>query len=63
LFARKGIGLHAAEALERFCYEAQELALTAPLGGPDTLVFSTDIGENAPLIRARIYRGLGFLGI
>jgi acetate kinase len=29
----------------------------------DTLVFSAGIGENAPLIRARICDGLGFLGI
>jgi acetate kinase len=29
----------------------------------DTLVFAGGIGENAPLIRARICDGLGFLGI
>jgi acetate kinase len=29
----------------------------------DTLVFAGGIGENAPLIRARICEGLGFLGI
>jgi acetate kinase len=29
----------------------------------DTLVFAGGIGENAPLVRARICDGLGFLGI
>jgi acetate kinase len=33
------------------------------LGGLDTLVFAGGIGENAPLVRARICDGLGFLGI
>ena len=35
----------------------------AALGGLDTLVFAGGIGENAPVIRARICEGLGFLGI
>ena len=29
----------------------------------DTFVFAGGIGENAPLVRARICDGLGFLGI
>ena len=29
----------------------------------DTLVFAGGIGENAPIVRARICGGLGFLGI
>jgi acetate kinase len=33
------------------------------IGGLDTLVFAGGIGENAPLVRARICEGLGFLGI
>jgi acetate kinase len=33
------------------------------LGGLDTLVFSGGIGENAPVVRARICDGLEFLGI
>jgi acetate kinase len=33
------------------------------LGGLDTLVFAGGIGEHAPLVRARICEGLGFLGI
>src|SRR5450756_1792069 len=35
----------------------------AALGGLDTLVFAGGIGENAPLVRARICEGLSFLGI
>ena len=33
------------------------------LGGVDTLVFAGGIGENSPLVRARICSGLGHLGI
>ncbi len=55
----------AAEAVELFCYQARKFigALAAVLGGLGTLVFTGGIGENAPLIRSRICRGLGFLGI
>lgn len=38
-------------------------AFAAALGGLDTLVFSGGIGEHAPVIRARISDGLGFLGV
>jgi len=38
-------------------------ALTAALGGLDTLVFSGGIGEHVPEVRARICDGLTFLGI
>ncbi len=48
-----------------FCYQAKKWigAFAAALGGMDALVFAGGIGENAPLIRARICDGLGFLGI
>jgi acetate kinase len=48
-----------------FCYQARKWigALAATLGGLDTLVFSAGIGENAPIIRARICARLEFLGI
>ena len=38
-------------------------AFAAALGGLDTLVFAGGIGENSPMVRARICDGLGFLGI
>ena len=38
-------------------------AFAAALGGLDTMVFAGGIGENAPIIRARICEGLRFLGI
>ena len=38
-------------------------SFAAALGGLDTLVFAGGIGENAPIIRARICDGLEFLGI
>jgi acetate kinase len=55
----------AAEAIALFCYQARKWigALAAVLGGLDTLVFSAGIGENAPIIRARICAGLEFLGV
>jgi acetate kinase len=57
--------VRAAEAVALFCYQAKKWigAYAAALGGLDTLVFAGGIGENAPVIRARICAGLGFLGI
>lgn len=55
----------AEEAVALFCYQAKKWigAYAAALGGLDTLVFAGGIGENAPLVRARICDGLGFLGV
>lgn len=55
----------AAEAIEFFVYRAvREIgALTAALGGLDALIFTAGIGENSPVIRARICRGLEWLGV
>jgi acetate kinase len=55
----------AAQAVEMFCYHARKTigSLAAVLGGLDLLVFTAGIGENAPLIRARICHGLEHLGI
>ena len=57
--------VRAAEAVALFCYQVKKWigAFTAALGGLDTLVFAGGIGENAPVIRARVCAGLGFLGI
>ncbi|MFA5353690.1 MAG: acetate/propionate family kinase, partial [Thermodesulfovibrionales bacterium] len=65
LLALQAEDLRAAEAVELFCYHARKWigAFSAVLGGVDTLVFSAGIGENSPEIRARICKGLGFLGI
>jgi acetate kinase len=65
LLARESRDPRAAQALELFCYQARKWigAYAAALGGLDTLVFSGGIGENAPVIRHRICRGLGFLGV
>jgi acetate kinase len=56
---------HAAEAVDLFCYQAKKFlgAFAAVLGGLDTLVFTGGIGENAPSIRWRICKDMGFLGI
>jgi acetate kinase len=57
--------VRAAEAVALFCYQAKKWigAFAAALGGLDTLVFAGGIGENAPIVRARICDGLEFLGI
>jgi len=65
LCAREDTDVHAAEAVELFCYQVKKWigSFAAALGGLDTLVFAAGIGENAPVIRERICEGLDFLGI
>ena len=65
LIDREAEDARAADAVALFCYQVKKWigAFAAALGGVDTLVFSGGIGENAPIIRARICDGLGFLGI
>ncbi|MGA2881871.1 MAG: acetate/propionate family kinase [Bryobacteraceae bacterium] len=65
LLAQEAHDKRAAEAVALFCYQAKKWigSFAAALGGLDTLVFAGGIGENAPLVRARICDGLGFLGI
>jgi len=65
LLEREETDPRAAEAVALFCYQAKKWigALTAALGGLDTLVFSGGIGERSPVIRARICEGLEYLGI
>jgi acetate kinase len=56
---------HAAQAVELFCYQLRKYigALTAVLGGLDTLVFTGGIGERASPVRWEVCRGLAYLGI
>jgi len=65
LLAQEAHDVRAAEAVALFCYQAKKWigSFAAALGGLDTLVFAGGIGENSPLVRARICEGLGFLGI
>ena len=65
LCASEATDVRAAEAVELFCYQAKKWigSFAAALGGLDTLVFAGGIGENAPLVRARICAGLNFLGL
>ena len=55
----------AAEAVDLFVYRiGRELgSLAAALGGLDALVFTGGIGENAPIIRARVCRDASWLGV
>ena len=65
LLEREATDVRAAEALAVFCYQIRKWigAFAAALGGLDQLVFAGGVGENSPLIRARICNGLEFLGI
>lgn len=65
LLAHEAGDVRAAEAVALFCYQAKKWigSFAAALGGLDTLVFAGGIGENSPLVRARICDGLQFLGI
>jgi acetate kinase len=65
LLAREAQDERAADALAVFCRQAikHAAAMTAMLGGLDTLVFAGGIGEHAAPIRARIAAGLVHLGV
>jgi len=65
LLACEARDVRAAEAVAVFCYQAKKYigAYAAALGGLDTLVFAGGIGENVPVVRARICEGLDFLGL
>ncbi|CAN5298284.1 acetate/propionate family kinase [soil metagenome] len=65
LLKQESADVRSAEAIEFFCYYVKKQigAYAAALGGLDRLIFSGGIGENSPVIRARICEGLGFLGI
>ena len=65
LLAQEADNARASEAVALFCYQARKWigSFAAALGGLDTLVFAGGIGENAPLVRARICKGLHFLGV
>jgi acetate kinase len=56
---------HAGEAIDLFCYTAHKYigALSAVLGGLDTLVFTGGIGERAAPVRWSICDGLEYLEI
>ncbi len=65
LLAAEESDLRAAEGVAVFCYQLRKWigAFAAALGGLDTLVFTAGIGENSPVVRARVCHGLEFLGV
>jgi acetate kinase len=65
LLAKEATDDRARLAVAIFTYQAKKWlgALTAALGGVDTVVFAGGIGEHAAAIRTRICDGLAFLGI
>jgi acetate kinase len=65
LIAQEVGNARASDAVALFCYQAKKWigSFAAALGGLDTVVFAGGIGENAPLVRARICKELNFLGV
>jgi len=65
LLERRASDVAAAEAVELFCWIARKhvAAMSASLGGLDTLVFTGGIGEHAAAVRAEICAGLAYLGV
>jgi acetate kinase len=65
LLAARSTDARAQLAVAVFCYNARKWigALTAVLGGCDSLVFTGGIGEHAAPVREEICRELSFLGI
>ncbi len=55
----------AALAVEMFCYRVRKYigAYMAVLGGAGAVVFGGGIGENAPIVRARICAGMDWCGL
>jgi acetate kinase len=52
-------------AIDIFCMRVKKYigAYLAELGGSEAIIFTGGIGENSPLIRARICQGLQWLGL
>ena len=55
----------AKEAVSLFVYQIKKsiAALSATIGGLDSLIFAGGIGEQSPIIRSRVCQGLDYLGI
>jgi len=64
LLAEEAHDIRAAEAVALFCYQAKKwVGAFAACWRFGYLGFAGGIGENAPIVRARICSGLGFLGL
>lgn len=52
-------------ALDMFSYQTKKFvgAYAAAMGGLDCIVFTAGIGENTPMVRADVCKGLEFLGV
>lgn len=52
-------------ALEMFSYQTRKFvgAYAAAMGGLDCIVFTAGIGENTPLVRVGVCKGLEFIGV
>jgi len=52
-------------AIEMFCYSIQKYigSYMAAMNGADGIVFTAGVGENNPMLRARILENFGFVGL
>jgi acetate kinase len=65
LLARRTTDGRADEAIDLFCYRVKSAvgALSAALGGVDSLIFAGGVGENSPEVRRGVCADLDFLGV
>jgi acetate kinase len=65
LLARAASEPACADAVALYCASVRKAigALAATIDGLDTLVFAAGIGENSPVVRARVCAGLAHLGV
>lgn len=65
LLAREATEPACADALALYCHDVRKAigALATSVGGLDTLVFAAGVGENSPVVRARVCAGLAHLGV
>lgn len=52
-------------AIEMFCYSIQKYigSYAAAMNGVDCIVFTAGVGENNPMLRAKILENFGFIGV
>ncbi len=56
---------HCKLAIEMFCYSIQKFigSYIAAMNGVDGIVFTAGVGENNPMLRAKILENFGFIGL
>jgi acetate kinase len=63
--ASKGGDQGCIDAIDMFCYSIQKFigSYVAAMNGVDGIVFTAGVGENNPMLRAKILENFGFMGL